>query len=442
MFRKLLIVFIVFGVLSGTLLAQSNTPTTVNVRLIHLAPDAGALNVRINDESFVNQLTPGSFTRWVTYNTPDLSVVLLDGDDAVLTESSVSSDEWTTLAILPAGDSLTILPIREDHSPIAAGEGRLTVFYGVEDAINADLLVDGMLFAREVTEDTSLTVNLVANVYNMALVNTEDPDETLVTFDGVDLEDGLNLLVAAYGDADNIQTLVAVESAVTLDPTATPQESTPLTGGETLIRASHLSSGTPPIDIYLNGELLTEDSLRFPEVARWVAIPAGTYRVAVTLSGEPLSEAVAGPIDITLEGGRFTNLAVIGALANNSLTLHTFEEEFSMLSPDQTRIGILQAHPGVGSITLELDSGVALVSRLGYPGFFGDNDGFTEVVLDAGIYDMTLIQDDNTRPLFQFRQRRFLGGRNYLIAVISADPPFLLTFSDVQETTQMMNPAP
>jgi hypothetical protein len=205
----------------------------------------------------------------------------------------------------------------------------------------------------------------------------------------------------------------------------------------TAVRAAHLSSGTPPIDFYVNGELLEPEPLRFPDAARWRPLTAGTYRVAVTLAGEPLSEAVVGPIDLTLEGGLYTNLAVIGALANNSLTLHAFEEDMLPLGQDQTRIGILNAHPGFGPVTVRTDTGVNLISRLGYPGFFGDNDGYVEVLLDAGVYNLSFVDDISNQVLFQFNDRRFISGRNYLVAVIVADPPFLLTFSDVQEAQEI-----
>ncbi|HRL11279.1 MAG TPA: DUF4397 domain-containing protein [Aggregatilineales bacterium] len=442
MFRKL--VMLLLSAMAGISVtaAQDAADGTARLRFAHLAPDAGVLALTVNDEAQADDLLPGTLSAWLTVDAgPVTFSVEPEAEDSVplnMEIPALSSGQWLTVALVPAtgGPGLRTVMIDEDYRAVSTGEGRLTLVYALADGVAADLVIDNMLFARGVDVNTWLSVTLVANTYDISLTRENAQAEVLAPLDDLAIEDQANTFVGVYGQRTEPQFVRVVTPLVSPDPTSTPvvSDSGP---GLTAVRAAHLSSGTPPIDFYLNGELLEPEALRFPEAARWRPLPAGTYRVAVTLAGEPLSEAVIGPIDITLAGGAYTNLAVIGALANNSLTLHAFEEDMRPLGPDQTRIGILNAHPGFGPVTVRTDTGVNLISRLGYPGFFGDNDGYVEMILDAGVYNLEFVDDVSTQILFQFNDRRFIPGRNYLVAVIVADPPFLLTFSDVEESLEI-----
>jgi len=412
-----------------------NAPDTVHFRFVNLAPSLTRANLSLN-ESFATRLDYGNITDWQSAEAGTLTVSL---DGTLLESFDAQTNEWLTLILTTdaqARPTLTVL--REDTTPPAAQEARLTLYYAVAGGLpQTDVLLDEMLLTRGLINGQSLTVNIVANRYSVQLSNPDAPTERLITIEDLTLDKESVYLLVIYGEADAPQSQLilsdppAPQTAVAIQPTETP---TPEPQGIAALRLAHLSSGTPPIDIYLNGEKGNTRVLRFPDFTGWQTLPAGLYRVGVTLADAPLSEALIAPIDVAFEAGTFTNVMLIGALANNTLTLHLLEENYEELRQGVTRLSVFNAHPGAGPINLTLDNGVELVTQLGYPGYFGNNDGIANLILDAGVYDLIFSADNTADVLFELPNRNLLAGRSYFITVISADPPFFITFSDLRET--------
>lgn len=411
----------------------------IRFRFVHLAPSLTQATLSLND-SFTTRLEYNQITDWESANAGILTVSL---DGVTLESFDAQADEWLTLILTTdtqARPALTVL--REDTSTPATQEARLTLYYAVAGGLpQIDVLLDEMLLTRGLSNGQSLTVSVVANRYNVQLTNPDAPTERLITIDDLTLSKESVYLLVIYGEADAPQSQLIIsdppapQTTITTQPTETP---TPQPQGTAALRLAHLSSGTPPIDIYLNGEKGNTRVLRFPDFTGWQTLPAGLYRVGVTLADAPLSEALIAPIDIAFQAGTFTNVMLIGALANNTLTLHLLEENYEELRQGVTRLSVFNAHPGVGPINVTLDNGVELVTQLGYPGYFGSNDGIANLILDAGLYDLTFSADNTANVLFELPNRNLLAGRSYFITVISADPPFFLTFSDLRETEALI----
>ncbi len=436
LYRWLLLVLTL--VIASPIPAQ-DASDAVHFRFAHLASSLTQANLSL-DGSFVARLDYGQITDWESTNAGTLTVLL---DNTALASFDAQDNEWLTLILITdaqARPSLTVL--HEDVTPLAAQETRLTLYYAVTGSLpQADVLLDEMLLARGLVNGQSLTVDLIANTYRIQLANPASPAERIVTIDGVTLKQGSVYLLAIYGEVDAPQSqLIFSDPPAPQSPSVTPPVTTPIpqSQGTAAVRLAHLSSGTPPIDIYLNGEKSNTRVLRFPDFTGWQTIPAGLYRVGVTLADTPLSEALIAPIDVTFEDGTFTNVMLIGALANNTLTLHLLEENYEELRQGATRLSIFNAHPGAGPINVTLENGVELVKQLGYPGYFGNNDGLANLILDAGVYDLSVSADNAADALFELSDRNLLAGRSYFIAVISADPPFFLTFSDIRETAALL----
>lgn len=432
----LLLILALIGVLP---VQAQNASDTANFRFMHLAPSLAQVTVSVNDDTFSALLDYTNTTDWTSITAGTLNVSL---DDTPLESLDVQPDEWLTLIITTdAQGNPTLNTIREDTTPPPAQETRLTLYYGVIGGLpEIDVLLDEMLLTRGLVNGQSLTVNVVANTYRVQLTNPDSPTERLIAVNGLALAKETVYLLVIYGEADAPQSqLIVSDAPVPQTPTSQPTDTpTPQPQGTAALRFAHLSSGTPPIDIYLNGEKGNTRILRFPDFSGWTSLPAGLYRVGVTLADTPLSEALIAPIDIEFQAGTFTNVMLIGALANNTLTLHLLEENYAELRQGAARLSVLNAHPGVGSINVTLENGVELVKQLGYPGYFGSNDGLANLIVDAGTYDLIVSADNNGDVLFELPNRSLLSGRSYFITVISADPPFFLTFSDIRETEALL----
>lgn len=409
----------------------------------------------------------GEFSQWFALPAGEYEITFVLGE--TVTEPLTlegAAGAWKTLALT---DTVTV--IEENYFALPDDEARLTVFHGVEGLAPVNALLGDEVITENLEYGSSFNTAVSADGYEL----TFQEGEALIS-EEVELEAGQNMFVALV-DAPNHPQIVSVASSLSeqLPPTATPTNtdtptasptdtptnthtptetpeatatytptvtepatSTPTATetpevGNALLRFAHLSSGTPPLDFYLDGELTDFQNISFPMFDNWMPIPGGSHTLMVTLRGkrEPLIDSVE--IDLT-EGAYFT-AAVIGTQALNTLEIHVIQEDFTALPETRFRLGVLNAYPGVGPVDISYNSEV-LIDELAYPGFFGDNDGFSEITLERAVYDLRLTTASGT--LAELNQTHFIEGRNYMIALIDANPPFVLTFSDLGEVMEMI----
>ncbi len=363
-------------------------------------------------------------------------LTLLDADTSLLDFTLEAGGRYTLLVYADQEADLAASLLPMDDRVIADGEGRLIVFHTLD--ANVDLLLDGALFAPDIEGgvDGVLTLDLLAGVYEVALSPAGDPETLLRTVDALRLPDQGQVVLALGGQAEPAL-LVLTDSLAEEDAASATAEPEPQ-AEPTLLRYWHLSSGTPPLDLYINGVRQDFSPLSFPDASPWLRLDAGTYRVAVTVANEPIQAALIGPLEVTLDAGTFNHLTTIGALANNSVELHHIQETFNALGTNQFYLNVFNADPNLGAVNLTRGNEVSLVSRLGYPGFFGANDGLSTLVLPTGTYVLTFTGAASGQTVLELPARRFVAGRSYFVAVIRADPPFLLTFSDIAETRALL----
>ncbi|GAB4511576.1 MAG: hypothetical protein OHK0046_09830 [Anaerolineae bacterium] len=84
------------------------------------------------------------------------------------------------------------------------------------------------------------------------------------------------------------------------------------------LRAAHYSIDAPPVDVYVDGELVAE-ALDVLRATPHLDVETGTHEVVLVPTGEALEEAVLGPVEVELMGGMDYTLAVIGQVADASL---------------------------------------------------------------------------------------------------------------------------
>ena len=87
------------------------------------------------------------------------------------------------------------------------------------------------------------------------------------------------------------------------------------------VRVIHASPDAPAVDIWVNGAVAIE-GLEFGDATDWIALPAGSYDVAVAPAGADASDAVI-EATLDLEGGVNYNVAAVGFLADISATVFT-----------------------------------------------------------------------------------------------------------------------
>jgi hypothetical protein len=160
-------------------------------------------------------------------------------------------------------------------------------------------------------------------------------------------------------------------------------------GGMAYVQVAHLSPDTPNVDVYANGEVALSD-VPFGTVSDWLAVPPGSYDVAVVSTGL-FVEAAFLEATLELAADTYYTVAAHGSRLGSTLTASVLVNDLSNIGENEARIGVFHAIEGALPVDV-VASGATIVEYLAYPGSLGSNDGFFEVDVPAGTYDVTVEQ--------------------------------------------------
>ena len=202
------------------------------------------------------------------------------------------------------------------------------------------------------------------------------------------------------------------------------------------VRFAHFSPDAPAVDIYVNGEIVAE-ATTYTTISDWRGFSEDIVEVAVTLEGQPFDDAILGPVEYTFEPNTWHIVTVIGLVEQNTLQLHTVEEDHTSIASGEARVTVFNAVTGNLPVTFTAGN-TQLVSGLSYPGTSGDNDGAVTTDIIAQSYDLRLTDTANTNRVFFDLDDVALGrGRQYLVVALGyrARPTGLFVSSTQTEAT-------
>ena len=149
------------------------------------------------------------------------------------------------------------------------------------------------------------------------------------------------------------------------------------------VRVGHFAGDAPAVDVYLNGQLTTVQGLTLGDVTPWIAIPAGTYSVAITVAGAAFDTAVASLEGVSLEAGTWATISAIGTLAEDNLALQPAIEDYDTpIEAGISRVSVFHAIQGMSGIDL-VRKGASMIDTIAYPDATLGNDGAASVELLA-----------------------------------------------------------
>lgn len=176
------------------------------------------------------------------------------------------------------------------------------------------------------------------------------------------------------------------------------------------LQVMHLSADAPAVDVYLDGELAIE-ALPYPQFTGYLGVAPGTRSVAVVPTGEPLSAAVIGPVDLALRPGEDTIVAAVGLIEDGSfgpLVINATEALQAVSIPQgDYPLLLINAYydPAVPSVDvangrLILDEGLGF----GDYGIYGVEPGIIELNVTASNTGADLaIQQSLALPAYEIR---------------------------------------
>ncbi|MEO8285539.1 MAG: DUF4397 domain-containing protein [Chloroflexota bacterium] len=136
-------------------------------------------------------------------------------------------------------------------------------------------------------------------------------------------------------------------------------------GAQANVRVIHASPDAPAVDVYVNGTKAITN-LAFKEVSSWAQLPAGSYDVKVTATGQ-----TAGVIEanLTLEAGKNYSVVAVGKLAE--IKPQVVVDDFSNLPANKARLRIVHASPDAPAVDVAVKDGAVLVPNLAFPNASG-----------------------------------------------------------------------
>lgn len=148
--------------------------------------------------------------------------------------------------------------------------------------------------------------------------------------------------------------------------------------GTAKVRVIHASPDAPAVDVYVDGSAVLTN-VPFFTASDYLDLPAGTYRIQVTPTGSPASQAVIDA-NATVEAGMAYTIAATGPVASIQPTI--IVDDLSAPASGQVKVRVYHFSPDAPAVDVKLADGTTLISNLAFPAA----SSYLEV--PAGTYDL------------------------------------------------------
>lgn len=159
---------------------------------------------------------------------------------------------------------------------------------------------------------------------------------------------------------------------------------------DAMVRVVHASPDAPNVDVWVDGETVLTN-VPFTAVSDYLSLPAGTYNIQVTATGDttPVIEA-----DLALEAGTAYTVAAYGKLADISAAVFTDD---TTVANGQAKLRAIHLSPSApADVDIAVQAGDVVVPGLAYP----EASGY--LTLDAGDYPLEIRAAGDTAAALQF----------------------------------------
>lgn len=180
--------------------------------------------------------------------------------------------------------------------------------------------------------------------------------------------------------------------------------------GDAQVRIVHASPDAPAVDIWVDGDVAVE-GLEFGSATDLIALPAGSYDVAVTATGDDLENAVI-EATLDLEGGAAYEVAAVGFLDN--IGAQVYPLNLSVIGEGQARVRVVHASPDAPAVDIALADGTILIDGLEFP------NASDSLEVDAGSYDLQVLASGTDTVALDLPGVAFDAGTVYSIYAIGS----------------------
>jgi uncharacterized protein YgiM (DUF1202 family) len=367
------------------------------VRFIHAIPGRSAVDVYVNNQLAVADLSFGEASAYISVpvGTLEISATAVGSSDVLMSQTATVEAGTATSMIATSNSTPRFDPIVDDRRELAFGNTRFSIVHGIEDgpAVDVIFLADGTAIAEGLAYGASLgTFDVPANVYELAVVPTGGDVSASIADLSLALSASTTNIVLVYGTADAPQALVA--SA----PTSPNNDSG-------LVRFAHAVLGAAPVDVIINGSLIVP-SLAFEAPSEHLTVPAGSHEVSLSINDTEIASLTLDVITQTAQ-----TVVALGSPAD--LLVSAFSDDLSGLNADSALVSIINAIPDSTIDNLTLADGTSIAAGLAF------NSASSSSNIDAGSQafsmELTVGEDSGTVTI---PASMFYGGSYYNILAL------------------------
>jgi len=173
---------------------------------------------------------------------------------------------------------------------------------------------------------------------------------------------------------------------------------------QSVIRLLHASPDTPAVDIYVNGDLVTQD-LSYEEITDYHTVVPGEHNVKVFLTGETTNPVV--DVDLQVTGEEPTTIAVVGTMPQVSL-LPVIQ---AMKCPDsqQALVRFVHLSPDAPLVDITLPDSTKLLTEVEY------QEVSDYLPVKEGTYDFQVRPSGIDTVIFDIPGINFKSGQLYTV---------------------------
>ncbi len=131
------------------------------------------------------------------------------------------------------------------------------------------------------------------------------------------------------------------------------------------VRLAHLSPDTPDVDVYLSsvpasGEPKVFNGVGYGVMSNYLALPTGTYAVAMRGAGAPATDPPVLTTNVTVDAGKAYTVAGVGKHAD--LGLKVIDDDLSLPPAGKAKVRIVQASLKASALDVSLAGGQTIAS--------------------------------------------------------------------------------
>ncbi len=385
-----------------TAVASLDSEAEARVRVAHLSPDTGGVDIFVDDQlvASLSHITFETVTDYVTLPPGTYNVKVVptgNGPDHAVLEADLTLEADTDYTVAAVGlshadPSLEALVLVDDNSAPAEGQANVRFVHASPNAPAVDVAVTAgpVLFDGFEFKESSEYLGVDAGTYDLE-VRLAGTSDVVLSLPGVELEAGKVYTVFATGLVGDDDT--PLNAVLTVDAEATAQ-----------VRVAHASPDAPNVDVLVN-DGVAFPNIPFQDVTDYAPLPPDSYNVKVVPAGEITPVVIEA--DLELAADTDYTVVAVGRLAD--IEPLPLVDDNSAPAEGEAKVRFVHASPNAPEVDVALQGGAVLFDD------FEFKEASAYLGVAAGTYDLEVRVAETGDVVLPLPGVEFEAGKTYTI---------------------------